>query len=135
MHKIEKCSNLRSLNYKIIFDGLPCNKKFKNRYGKICYLCRKETDETLEHIFIECPKVRDSMRKMRTKLDKPDMIISLDTLKYKLNISENDHRILSYYMSSVWRVRNLLKHTNENLDGTSIFKKIFSKWLISQTAI
>ena len=75
------------------------------------------------------------MKKMRTRLDNPNMRINLDTLKYKLNVSENDYRIFSYYMNSVWRVRNLLKHTNENLNSDSIFEKFFSKWLISQTEI
>ena len=72
---------------------------------------------------------------MRTKLENANMVINIDTLRYKINISENDYRTFSYYIISVWRIRNILKHTNENLDINNIFRKFFGKWLICQTEI
>ena len=136
LHRIIKYSYLKSLNYRLqIYNGLPCNTKFKYRYVKICYLCKREVDETIEHIFIACHKVNERLKIMRTKLENANMVINIDTLRYKINISENDYRTFSYYIISVWRIRNILKHTNENLDINNIFRKFFGKWLICQTEI
>ena len=48
------CSNIRLINYKLIRHGLPTNKKFKNRYDNVCFMCKKKLNESPEHIFVTC---------------------------------------------------------------------------------
>ena len=54
MHKKLNSSKIRLTNYKLIYNALPTNFKFKNRYDNKCYMCKKVINEDLEHIFIKC---------------------------------------------------------------------------------
>ena len=54
MHKKLNSSKIRLTNYKLIYNALPTNFKFKNRYENKCYMCKKVINEDLEHIFIKC---------------------------------------------------------------------------------
>ena len=45
LHKVDLPSNAKIINYKLMLNGLPTNKKFNNKYDKKCYLCN-----TFSHI-------------------------------------------------------------------------------------
>jgi RNase P subunit RPR2 len=51
------CSNIRLINYKLLRHGLPTNKKFKNRYDNICFMCKKFFIESPEHIFVNLERI------------------------------------------------------------------------------
>ena len=54
LHKVDLPSNVKIINFKLMLNGLPTNKKFNNQYDKKCYLCNKAVDEDLEHLFVSC---------------------------------------------------------------------------------
>ena len=58
IHKFNKISSVRIVNYKLLFNGLPTNKKFKNRYSQKCYMCDRVCDENTDHIFINCKQTK-----------------------------------------------------------------------------
>ena len=60
LHHNNNVTNVKIINYKLIYYSLPLNKKFKNRYGKICYLCKKICNEDNSHLFIECEIAKKS---------------------------------------------------------------------------
>ena len=47
-------SKVRITNYKLIHHGLAINTKFKNRYDRKCFMCKKTLKENSEHIFVKC---------------------------------------------------------------------------------
>jgi hypothetical protein len=53
IHKINS-SKIRLTKYKLIYNALPTNSKFKNRYNNNCFMCKKFLNEDLEHIFLKC---------------------------------------------------------------------------------
>ena len=54
IHKFINSSKIRLTNYKLIHHGLMTNSKFKNRYDKNCFMCKKTLNENEEHIFVKC---------------------------------------------------------------------------------
>ena len=130
-----KDSKLKIINYKIILNGLGLNKKFRNRYGKICYLCKKEVDEDLEHLFLSCDSIKPCLNFVENILEKKQRINSIDCVRYKRNYSKQDYLVISFYTECIWRIRNIMKHNSEKINLIAVFIKFFNKWLISQTEI
>ena len=52
IHKIINSSKVRLTNYKLLHHGLPTNSKFKNRYDKNCFMCKRVLNENTEHIYL-----------------------------------------------------------------------------------
>ena len=127
--------NVRLVNYKLIFNGLPTNDKFNNRYDKKCFMCKKKLNENIEHIFVKCKYSKDSFEYIRNLLTDKSLINTLVLLDYKRNVCDDDYRILSCFVYSIWRVRNALKHNEKNAKPFELFKTYFNKWLISITNI
>ena len=61
--------------------------------------------------------------------------LNLNIIKYKLDLDDQDYRVVSYYIYAIWRTRNCLKYLTQNLDSFSIFKNIFNKWYLSKNSI
>ena len=51
LHKLIPSSNVKITNYKLLFNALPTNKRFNNRYDNKCYLCNKQVDEDITHLY------------------------------------------------------------------------------------
>ena len=135
IHKINS-SSVRLVNYKLIFNGLPTNYKFNNRYDQECFMCKKKLDENIEHIFVKCKYSKESFEYLRNNfLTDKSLINTLVLLDYKRNVCDGDYRILSCFVYSIWRVRNALKHNEKNANPFEVFKIYFNKWLISLTNI
>jgi len=125
-------SNIRLVNYKLLYNALPTNFKFKNKYDNECFMCKKKINEDCEHIFIKCERAREFYEYVRhAYLHKKNLPNSLDLLEFKRGISEDDYRALSCFVYSVWRVRNMCKHNELDVNLTNNFKIIFNKWLVT----
>jgi hypothetical protein len=129
-------SNIRLVNYKLLLNGLPTNEKFGNRYDKVCYMCKKILNESPKHIFIMCEISKKNYEYMRQNyLHKKNLENSLDLLKFKRRVTENDYKALSCFIYSVWRIRNMCKHNEISENHFSNFKTVFNKWFITLSDI
>ena len=127
IHKMNS-SNIRLVNYKLIFNGLPTNYKFNNRYDRICFMCMEKLNEDIKHIFINCKYAEKTFNYIRNEfLTNKTVNNSLELLEYKRNVGEDDYRTLSCYIYSMWRVRNSLKHNEKNANPVELFKAYFNK--------
>ena len=111
-------------NYKLLQNGLPTNEKFKNRYGNKCFLCNKVINESLEHIFVTCEIKKKNYEYLKKKFILSN---SLDLLKFKRGVTEDDYRVLSVFVYVVGRIRNYCKHGDNNVDLMETFKVLFKK--------
>ena len=117
----------------LLHHGLATNSKFKNRYDKKCFMCKKTLNENSEHIFVKCELAQKFYEFIRLKfMIKKDLLNSLVLLKFKRKITERDYKVLSCYVYCVWRMRNECKH--QDVDNPfETFKVLFNKWYISLT--
>ena len=134
IHKFINSSKIRLTNYKLIHHGLMTNSKFKNRYDKNCFMCKKTLNENEEHIFVKCKEAEKCFEHIKYKLIDKKLKNSLVLLKFKRGLAEQDYKILSCYVYCVWRVRNECKHGN-GVNPFETFKILFNKWYISLTNI
>ena len=135
IHKLNKSSSIRIINYKLIFNGLPTNKKFKNRYSQKCFMCDKFLDENIEHIFVNCKQTKLFFDHIRIKyLNNKKLENSIELLQYKNKQNDEDCRILSTFVYTVWRIRNMSINEN-NFDCQIVFKILFGKWYLSKSGI
>ena len=133
MHKSLNSSKVRLTNFKLIHHGLATNSKFKNRYDKVCFMCKKTLNENFEHIFVKCDLAKQFYEYIRNEfMIKKNLQNSLVLLKFKHKLTEKDYKVLSCYAYCVWRVRNECKHQN-NVNPFETFKALFNKWYISIT--
>jgi hypothetical protein len=133
VHKSLNSSKVRLTNYKLIHHGLATNSKFKNRYDKVCFMCKKTLNENSEHIFVKCVLAKQFYEYIRNEfMIKKNLQNSLVLLKFKHKLTEKDYKVLSCYAYCVWRVRNECKHQN-NVNPFETFKALFNKWYISIT--
>ena len=130
------CSNIRLINYKLLRHGLPTNEKFKNRYDNACFMCKKILNESPEHILVTCEISKEFYEYVKHEyLQKKNLTNSLDLLEFKREVSENDYKVLSCFVYCVWRVRNMCKHNEIDVNHLSNFKAIFNKWFITLSSI
>ena len=135
MHKLNKSSNIRIINYKLMFNGLPTNKKFKNRYSNKCFMCEKNEDEDIDHIFVNCNQTKLFYNFIKEKYLKNKIIEnSIEILQYKNKLGDEDFKILSTFVYTVWRIRNMSIYES-GFDCQIVFKILFGKWLLSKTMI
>ena len=133
IHKLNKSSCIRIINYKLMFNGLPTNKKFKNRYGKMCFMCKKIVVEDIEHIFVNCNQTKLFYEFIRVKfLKNKNLKNSIDILQYKNKVSDEDFKILSTFIYTVWRIRNMSIYES-GFDCQVVFKILYGKWLLSKS--
>ena len=129
-------SNIRLVNFKLIWNGLPTNVKFKNVYDSKCFMCKRKLNEDLEHIFVRCKYSIDFYEYIRENfMQKKSLTNSLDLLKFKRGIAENDKRALACFVYGVWRVRNICRIDEKYGNLMSNFKAIFNKWFITLSNI
>ena len=133
IHKLNKSSCIRIINYKLMFNGLPTNKKFKNRYGKMCFMCKKIVVEDIEHIFVNCNQTKLFYEFIRVKfLKNKNLKNSIDILQYKNKVSDEDFKILSTFIYTVWRIRNMSIYES-GFDCQVVFKILYGKWFLSKS--
>ena len=126
---------VKIVNYKLLLNGLPLNKKFKNRYDKKCYLCKRTVDEDTEHLFVSCKIAKKFYDYTRERMIDNSLDLCIELVIYKPNLKPSDYAYMSNYVFSIWQTRNILKHSKDDVDGFNIFKNIFNKWSISITNI
>ena len=129
-------SNIRLTNYKLIYNALPTNYKFRNRYDKNCFMCERSLNEDSEHIFVKCERSIEFYEYVRHNyLHKKNLENSLVMLEFKRGVSREDYKALSCFVYSVWRVRNMCKHKEIDGNHMSNFREVFNKWFITLTNI
>jgi exonuclease III len=130
VHKSLNSSKVRLTNYKLIHHGLATNTKFKNRYDRKCFMCKKALNENSEHIFVKCALAEKFYEYIKMNfMIKKSLQNSLVLLKFKRKIAEKDYKVLSCYVYCVWRVRNECKHQDID-DPFETFKVLFNKWYL-----
>ena len=136
LHKVDLPSNVKIINYKLMLNGLPTNKKFNNKYDKKCYLCNKAVDEDLEHLFVSCEVSKKcySFVKDNYMVNK-SLNLSIDIVSYKSRVDLVDFSYLANFVYGIWITRYTVRNTADHSGALSIFKKIFNKWSISITNI
>ena len=136
LHHSGLLSNVLIVNYKLLFNSLPTNKKFNNRYDKKCYLCNKITDEDISHIFVECDQTKKCFAYIKNNfLTNKNTSLTLSLVQSKLELNKKDYRLISNFVYSIWRARNKIKHSVGVINMLSLFERIFNKWSISITGI
>ena len=116
-------SNIRLVNFKLIYNAIPINCKFRNKYDKKCFMCKRNLNEDCEHIFINCERSKEFFEHVwHEYLHKKMLKNSIDLLSRKRGIAEKDYRALSCYVYSVWRIRNMCKHDETGKDLMNNFK-------------
>ena len=134
IHKIINSSKVRLTNYKLLHHGLPTNSKFKNRYDKNCFMCKRVLNENTEHIFVKCEQTVKIFEYIKSNfLGNKNIKNSLVLLKFKRDLTVEDYKVLSCFTYCLWRVRNECKHRND-VNPFEIFKILFNKWYISLTS-
>ena len=74
-------------------------------------MCKRKITESLEHIFVDCEKTKKLYEYIRKDfLKNKQLNNSLDLLRLKRGVSDEDFGIVSYFVYIVWRVRNACKH-------------------------
>ena len=110
-------------------NSLSTDKRFKNKYikKKKCYLCNKELDENIEHLFYNCHMTRTLFKYIKDRyLKDKTLVLSLELLKFKYKIELEDYKVLSTFVYSIWRIRNMCKY-EQNFDCQIVFKILFEK--------
>ena len=125
-------SDVRVLNYKILYDALPCNQRFvRNDRRARCTLCDKQT-ETLEHLYIRCNSTKELFRIIAGTLDNEEIVLNKNSILFGLNLTERDFKTISFFKYLVWEVRKKLRKSRVDTYLTVFnrlyyaFKKIFS---------
>ena len=135
LHKINS-SKIRLTNYKLIYNALPTNSKFKNRYNNNCFMCKKVLNEDVEHIFLKCKITKQCFQYIvENFLEKKETSNSLVLLKFKRRTTERDYKVLSCFVYVIWRIRNECKHGDDRLNSFEVFKRFFNKWIITLNSI
>ena len=134
IHKIINSSKVRLTNYKLLHHDLPTNSKFKNRYDKNCFMCKRVLNENTEHIFVKCEQTVKIFEYIKSNfLGNKNIKNSLVLLKFKRDLTVEDYKVLSCFTYCLWRVRNECKHRND-VNPFEIFKILVNKWYISLTS-
>ena len=135
LHKINS-SKIRLTNYKLIYNALPTNSKFKNRYNNNCFMCKKVLNEDVEHIFLKCKITKQCFQYIvENFLEKKETSKSLVLSKFKRKTTEKDYKVLSCFVYVIWRIRNECKHGDDRLNSFEVFKRFFNKWIITLNSI
>jgi hypothetical protein len=117
-------SDVRVLNYKIIYDALPCNQRFvKNDRRARCSLCDKQT-ETLEHLYVRCKSTNELFRIIAGTLDNEELVLNKSSILFGLNLTERDFKTISFFKYLVWEVRKKLRISRVDTYLT-VFKRLY----------
>jgi hypothetical protein len=118
LHKNFNSSKIRLINYKLIYNPLLTNLKFKNRYDNKCFMCKKEINEDKEHIFVKCDIAKKCLQYVEGNfLEIKGTSNSLVLLKFKCMMAEEDYNSLSCFVYVAWRVRNECKHGDDKVNS------------------
>jgi len=95
-------------------------------------MCKQRLNEDLEHIFVKCKHSIEFYNYVKENyLHKKNRPNTLDLLKYKRGMAENDFKALSCFVYVVWRIRNKCRIEENDENHMVNFKAIFNKWFIT----
>ena len=98
-------------------------------------MCEKNLDEDIDHIFVNCNQTKLFYNFIKEKYLKNKIIEnSIEILQYKNKLGDEDFKILSTFVYTVWRIRNMSIYES-GFDCQIVFKILFGKWLLSKTMI
>ena len=126
IHKNIDDSNIKIVNYRALYDSLPTNHRFKNKYGNSCYLCGKKLNEDLYHIFEKCSMTELCFSIVKNSLEK-EMSLSVENIIHKKNLKVKDYKIIAAFMFYVWKTRNIAKY-DKTSNNFRLFKNLFLNW-------
>ena len=99
-------SNLRSFNYKFLFDSLPTSDKFKNK--NTCYFCTKEM-ENLKHIYQDCESIKNLFSSLFS-----NKIMNFEELRFMCLFNKYENIKFSKFKFIVWKIKNIIKYNQAN---------------------
>ena len=118
-------TELKEINYKIIFDALSCNQRFSKEKKK-CVLCDKH-EESRNHLFLECEVSKRLFKSMREYMLQ-EVEMNVDTIFLCRNLTKHDTKIISLYKYSLWKIRNMVRLSNQ-INITQAFKRLINYYL------
>ena len=123
IHNTTVHSELRALNYKILFDALPCNQRFNNRIKQNCFLC-DSCIESRDHLFIDCSFTRSLVGDFTDLLDDRLVSISINKFIFGIQLTKHDSKIISLFKFVLWKLRNKCR-TSQVLNKKALFNTFF----------
>ena len=115
-------SELKAINYKVLFDALACNQRFNGEKVK-CVLCDRE-EESRNHLFLKCEISKGLFKSMREFMVK-DWEMNEENIFLCINLTKHDTKIVSLYKYSIWKIRNLVKLSNQ-VNITQTFRRLIN---------
>ena len=102
-------SKFRSLNYKILYNGLSTMDKFKHENAIKCFLCNKKK-ENIKHLFGECETVNNAVKAYNSELLDNNNENNFEIFTKNIKLKKNQIIIMSKIKYIVWQVRNIIKN-------------------------
>ena len=118
-----RSSKHQAINYKIVY-GLLATYSNHN-----CIFCN-QTNETTEHIFLECVRLTEIRNEISNWLDllRADAVMDRDLIILNKGISSDLERlILSEYKIVIWLARNKMKYENIPCNTAKMLNQIEEK--------
>ena len=101
------------MNYRLMHNAVSLIHKVKTLEEKNkCELCKCDKNESRNHLFIECAKVKELFAKIKYKLKNKNLDLKSETNIYFMGLEYEDSRVISIYNMSIWRLRNIVKDRN-----------------------
>ena len=97
------CSELRSMNFKILYSALYTKDKFKKNKDKLCLLCKKK-EESTSHIYIECEYTNDVFGEF-CRINNIGRKNNLNDIIFMRDISKEEREKISIFKLVVWKMR------------------------------
>ena len=117
-------SELRSHNYKVLFDALYTKDKFKKDKNKRCPLCEKE-NENIVHIYTKCEYVNDIFKEIceRNEIPRANNLEDIIFLKQDDKIMRKK---ISIFKLIIWKMR--IRALNKQIYSKEIFYTFYKRY-------
>ena len=123
IHKHTENTELRALDYKTLFDALPCNQRFNNRIKQKCYLCNS-CIESRDHLFIECLVSQSLFQGITDLLVNRMVPIDMNTFVFGINLTKHDSKIVSLFKFVLRDLRKKCR-TSATSNKQVVFHRLF----------
>ena len=126
LHLKELSSALRTLNFKILHNGLATADKFQKDNSK-CFLCKKKK-ESIYHIFAECDIVRTAVNENGNIKLTEDQEKNFDIFTKNISLNRKQILYISNFKYIIWNTRNISKYEGKIENIKKCLKKRFENY-------
>ena len=123
----------REITYRILYNITPTSSGLARKTGRLkkCTTCKRNIQETEEHIFYTCPHVKIALKSLdtilRLKSETPTNLhqaIFLNTIDKQINKNTEHIKliIIALYRHTIWTVRLKTSKQNQSFTPIQVFK-------------